>query len=60
MFAKQPDTWFNKERIELFYDMIIAARTFDVESGQPDCEDLDKAKLEERIAELEAQLTNKE
>jgi hypothetical protein len=60
MFSQQPDSWYTPQRINLFYNMLANARTFDVESGQPDCEDPEKAKLEERIAELEEQLTNKE
>lgn len=56
MFAKQPDTWFNQQRIELFHNMVTDARTFDVQSGQPDCEDPEKAKLEQRIEELEQQI----
>lgn len=33
-----------------------AARTVDELTGQPDCEDPDKAQLEKRVAELERQL----
>lgn len=60
MFGKQPDSWYTLQRIDLFHSMVTDARTFDVEAGQPDCEDPEKAKLEERIAELEKQLANKE
>lgn len=59
MFARQPNEWYNRERINLFHNMVADARTFDVQSGQPDCEDPEKAKLEERIAKLEKQLSNK-
>ncbi len=59
MFAKQPDTWYTQQRIDLFRNMVADARTFDIQSGQPDCEDPEKAKLEGRIEELEQQLANK-
>lgn len=60
MFGKQPDSWYTKERIDLFQRMVADARLFDEESGQPDCEDPEKAKLEARIVELEEQLVKKE
>ena len=56
MFAQQPDHWYTKERINLFHRMVADARTFDVQSGQPDCEDAEKAKLEAHIEELEYDL----
>lgn len=60
MFARLPNEWYNRERISLFHNMVADARTFDVQSGQPDCQDPEKAKLEERIKELEHQLLVKE
>ncbi len=60
MFGKQPDEWYTLERIDLFKRMVADARLFDEESGQPDCEDPEKAKLENRIVELEEQLDKKE
>jgi hypothetical protein len=60
MFGKQPDEWYTLERIDLFKRMVADARLFDEESGQPDCEDPEKAKLETRIVELEEQLDKKE
>jgi hypothetical protein len=56
MFGKQPDSWYTLQRIDLFKNMVADAKTFDVEANQPDCEDPEKAKLLERIAELEKQL----
>ena len=56
MFRPMPDTWYNQERIDLFRRLIQDAKTFDVEAGQPDCEDPEKAKLEEHIDELEKEL----
>ena len=56
MFGKQPDDWYTQERIELFRRMVADARQFDTESGQPDCEDAEKAKVEERISNLEKEL----
>lgn len=56
MFSPMPDDWYNQDRIDLFRNMIETAKTFDVESGQPDCEDPDKAKLEAHIFELESNL----
>lgn len=53
MFGKQPDDWYTQERIDLFKRMVADARLFDVESGQPDCEDPEKAKVLERIEKLE-------
>jgi hypothetical protein len=58
MFGKQPDSWYTLQRIQLFHSMVADARVFDVEANQPDCEDAEKAKIEERIRilELEAEL----
>lgn len=60
MFGKQPDNWYTKERIELFYSMVTDAKIFDEESGQPDCEDPEKAKVLDRIVELEEQIKKDE
>ncbi len=60
MFGKQPDSWYTLDRIELFHNMVADARVFDIEANQPDCEDPEKAKVEERIEELEVQLLEKE
>ncbi len=57
MFKKMPDSWYNKERINLFHRMVDDAKTFDVESDQPDCQDPEKAKVEERIANIEKELS---
>lgn len=56
MFNQQPDSWYNRERIDLFRSMISDAKVFDIEANQPDCQDAEKAKLLERIEELENQL----
>jgi len=56
MFQGLPDEWYTIERISLFRRMVTDARLFDAESGQPDCEDPEKAKLEARINEIEYQL----
>jgi hypothetical protein len=56
MFGKQPDSWYTKERLQLFCRMVEDAKTFDQEANQPDCEDPEKAKLLERIADLEKQI----
>jgi len=58
MFGKQPDSWYTLPRIDLFHSMVSAAKTFDIETNQPDCEDAEKAKLLDRIAELEIELNN--
>lgn len=58
MFGKQPDHWYTKERIDLFRRMVVDAREFDIQANQPDCEDPEKAKLEQRIQELEARLAD--
>lgn len=57
-FNRFPDSWYTPERIELFHRMVTDARFLDQESGQPDCEDPEKAKIEEHIDELEKKLTN--
>lgn len=56
MFKPMPDSWYNQERIDLFRKLLDGAKQFDIESNQPDCEDPDKAKLEEHINEIESQL----
>ena len=58
MFGAMPDAWYNQERIDLFKRLVKDAKEFDVEAAQPDCEDPDKAKLEEHIKELEKDLKN--
>lgn len=45
-----------RELIAAFYKALDAARSFDRLTGQPDCEDPEKAKLLERVAELERRL----
>lgn len=60
MFGKQPDSWYTTTRINLFHSMVSDAKVFDQESGQPDCEDPEKAKVEARIANLEEQLANED
>jgi len=45
-----------RKLIEDFKVAIEAAKKVDVLTGQPDCEDPEKAKLRERVAELERQL----
>lgn len=42
--------------IASFHKAVEAAREFDRLTGQPDCEDPEKAKLEERVAALEEKL----
>jgi hypothetical protein len=59
MFNPMPDSWYNQQRIDLFYQMVTDAKQFDIEANQPDCQDEEKAKLEARIAELEKQLEDK-
>lgn len=56
MFGKQPDEWYTLERIDLFKRMVADARFFDEESGQPDCEDPEKSKVNDRIEDLEKEL----
>lgn len=60
MFGKQPDDWYTLDRIDLFRRMVVDARLFDEESGQPDCEDPEKAKVNERIDNLEKELNQDE
>lgn len=55
-FSPMPDSWFTRDRIDLFKRMITDARLLDRETGQPGCEDPDKAKLEDRVDELEEKL----
>lgn len=56
MFNKQPDSWYTQDRIKLFESMVKDAKTFDIESDQPDCEDPEKAKVLERLSEIKKQL----
>ena len=59
-FGKLPDSWYTPQRIDLFHNMVSTAKQFDEESGQPDCHDPEKAKVEERIAQLELQFEKNE
>ena len=45
-----------RELIESFKQAIAAAKVFDRLTGQPDCVDPEKAKLQDRVAELERRL----
>lgn len=60
MFGKMPDSWFNQGHINLFKQMIAEASIFDIDAGQPDCEDAEKAKVLDRIESLEQHLKEKE
>ena len=60
MFKPMPDSWYNQERIKLFYTMVDTALKFDEESGQPDCEDPEKAKVADHIKELEKELNKQD
>jgi hypothetical protein len=44
--------------LDAFHKAVEAAREADKAAGQPDCEDPEKAKIEERVAELEKQLAS--
>lgn len=57
MFKEMPDDWYTPKRIDLFYNLVAAAEVFDKESGNPDCEDPDKAKVKERIQKIEQELS---
>lgn len=59
MFGKQPDEWYTQEHIDLFKRMVADARLFDKESGQPDCDDPEKAKINDRIENIEKELEQK-
>jgi len=56
MYKPLPNEWYTLDRIELFKDMVKTAEVFDKETGQPDCADPEKAKIKERIDELEKEL----
>lgn len=56
MFRPMPDDWYTLDRIDLFKNMVAQAAQFDIETGQPDCADPEKAKMVAHIAELEEQL----
>jgi hypothetical protein len=45
-----------RQLIREFREAVAAAKTVDRLTGQPDCADPDKAKLEERVAALEKEL----
>lgn len=45
-----------EELIESFREAVKAAEAFDRITGQPNCVDLEKQQLEDRVAELEEQL----
>lgn len=60
MFKPMPDDWYNRERIDLFRRMVADARQFDQLTGQPDCEDPEKAQVESRINEIEKKIDEEE
>lgn len=60
-FGQLPNDWWNhQERFNTFYSVLAQAKIMDQVSGAPDCEDPEKAKLLERVQELEEQLAEKE
>lgn len=52
-FESLPDEWFTLDRLEKFKSVIELAEFLDQETGQPNCADSEKAKIKERIDELE-------
>ena len=56
IFEPLPDSWYTLDRIDLFKTMVYSAEIFDKETGQADCVDPEKAKLKERIEQLEVEL----
>ena len=52
----QPDLTELKQLIKEFREAIAAAKKVDKLTGQPDCEDPAKAKLEERVVALEKEI----
>jgi rubredoxin len=59
-FQNMPDDWYTPQRIELFYSLVAHAELFDEEAGQPDCLDPEKAKLDEKIEQIELAFKTKE
>lgn len=57
--SKTTDSFDWKKLFDDFRKGVEAARKQDVAEGNPDCADPDKAKLEERVRELEALLNSK-
>lgn len=55
-FSSMPDDWYTPKRIKLFKSMVESALIFDKEADQPDCLDPEKAKLKDRIEQLELDL----
>lgn len=51
------EDWWNRERWDQFNNLLSAAHQFDINTGQPGCEDAEKVKwmksIEDRLAELE-------
>jgi|ERR1700722_626489 len=47
-----------KELLDSFHNAVKAAQTFDRITGQPDCVDPEKAKLEDRVTGLEGILSD--
>jgi hypothetical protein len=56
MFNKQADSWYTRDRLQLFERMVEDAKIFDKESDQPDCEDPEKAKVLKRVSKLKKKL----
>lgn len=51
-----PTTEELRELLDSFHRAVEAAKTFDRLTGQPDCEDPEKAKLLDRVRELERRM----
>lgn len=56
-FTPAPDLTELKELIKEFRELVAAAKRIDTVTGQPDCVDPEKAKLEDRVSALEAKMT---
>jgi hypothetical protein len=54
--SQPPDLTELKTLIAEFRELVAAAKKIDAVTGQPDCVDPEKAKLEDRVRALEAQM----
>lgn len=54
--SQPPDLTELKTLIKEFRELVAAAKKIDSVTGQPDCLDPEKAKLEDRVAALESQM----
>lgn len=55
-YKPKPWDWWTKEKIDTYFDLAQKAKEADTKMGEPDCEDPEKKKLEDKLNALKKKL----